>query len=74
MRTTMNVSEDVLYAARSLATAKGISLGDAVSELARRGLKATSVSAESEFVPVFSVSEGTPLFGPEDVAKAEEEQ
>ncbi len=73
MRTTMNVSEDVLYAARSLAAAKGISLGDAVSELARRGLKATSVSTESGLAPVFSVSEGTPLFGPEDVAKAEDD-
>ena len=38
MRTTINLPEDVYRIARSLAGAKDISLGDAVAELARRGL------------------------------------
>lgn len=38
MRTTLDLDEAVLSAARSLASAQKISLGAAVSELARRGL------------------------------------
>lgn len=40
MRTTLDIDDAVLSAARSLARATGISLGSAVSELARRGLSA----------------------------------
>lgn len=38
MRTTLELDDTVVSAARSLARARGISLGAAVSELARRGL------------------------------------
>ncbi|MFV0253706.1 MAG: hypothetical protein ACK5H2_10285 [Beutenbergiaceae bacterium] len=38
MRTTLEIDDVVLAAARSLARTQGISLGSAVSELARRGL------------------------------------
>ncbi|NLG20505.1 MAG: hypothetical protein GX555_03610 [Actinomycetales bacterium] len=38
MRTTLEIDDQVLAAARSLARSRGISLGAAVSELARRGL------------------------------------
>ncbi|MFN0073581.1 MAG: CopG family transcriptional regulator [Chloroflexota bacterium] len=37
MRTTLDVDDDVLLAARELARQRGISLGKAVSDLARRG-------------------------------------
>ena len=40
MRTTLDLDDTVLAAARSLARSRRISLGDAVSELARRGLLA----------------------------------
>ena len=40
MRTTLDLDDTVLAAARSLARARGVSLGAAVSELARRGLHA----------------------------------
>jgi hypothetical protein len=36
MRTTVNIPDDVYRAARSLAAAKGISLGDALAVLVRR--------------------------------------
>ena len=39
MRTTLDLDDVVLAAARSLARARGVSLGAAVSELARRGLE-----------------------------------
>jgi hypothetical protein len=38
VRTTLNVDDDVLAAARSLARAQGRSVGVVLSELARRGL------------------------------------
>ena len=38
MRTTLQLDEDVLAAARALAERQGRSLGEVVSELARKGL------------------------------------
>ena len=37
MRTTINLAEDALIAARNIARRERMSLGDAVSELIRRG-------------------------------------
>jgi hypothetical protein len=37
MRTTLNLAEDALIAARNIAQRERLSLGDAVSELIRRG-------------------------------------
>lgn len=50
MRTTLELDDAVLSAARSLSRAEGISLGAAVSTLARRGLGIDS--AESGQVDV----------------------
>lgn len=38
MRTTMNIDDDVLLAARGLARRDGSSIGSVISELARKGL------------------------------------
>lgn len=40
MRTTINIAEDALLAARHVAQRERISLGDAISELVRRGAMA----------------------------------
>ena len=42
MRTTLEIDDTVLAAARSLAKSRGLSLGAAVSGLARRGLSSRS--------------------------------
>lgn len=48
MRTTINLAEDALIAARNIARREGMSLGEAVSELIRRGSAAGApVSAAS---------------------------
>ena len=47
MRTTLNLSEDALIAAQTLARRERLSLGDAVSELVRRGAQAGSLAAPS---------------------------
>ena len=39
MRTTLKIPDDVLAAARQRAEAKGITIGEALGELARRGLE-----------------------------------
>jgi len=70
MRTTLDVESDVLDAARALAAARSVSVGAALSELARRGVAArTPLSARNGF-PVFQVPVGTPGFGPDEVAAA----
>ena len=70
MRTTLDVESDVLDAAKALAVARGVSVGAALSELARRGVAArTPLSVRNGF-PVFQVPLGTPGFGPDEVTAA----
>lgn len=45
MRTTLTVDDDVLAAARQLAANRGVSVGDALSQLARAGLQGKPASA-----------------------------
>lgn len=55
MRTTLVIEDDVLEVARSFAEAEGKSLGEVISELARRGLAPRSQEATDEGFPVFSL-------------------
>lgn len=64
MRTTLDVENDVLDAARALAVARGVSVGAALSELARRGVAARTPLSTRNGFPVFQVPVGTPGFGP----------
>lgn len=53
MRTTLNLADDALIAAQTLARRQQISLGDAVSELVRRGASASaSPSTRSAEAPL----------------------
>ncbi|MBK6786570.1 MAG: hypothetical protein IPG77_02650 [Betaproteobacteria bacterium] len=47
MRTTINLAEDALIAARNIAQRERISLGEAVSELIRRGSAAGEPGASA---------------------------
>ena len=70
MRTTVTLDDDVFRAAKTLARERGLSLGAALSDLVRRGLRpAAPVEYRNDF-PVFEVREGTPVFGPEETAAA----
>jgi hypothetical protein len=53
VRTTLELDDAVLAAARVLAAQRGISLGAAVSEYARRGLQAPAVTSSRNGFPVF---------------------
>jgi len=62
MRTTVNLPDDVYLVARSMASAKRISLGEALAELIRRGLEPISRPEEDSGFPSFPVSRhATPI-------------
>jgi hypothetical protein len=55
MRTTVTLDDDVFEAAQAQAQASGKNLGQVLSQLARRGLRASSQSATKSGLPVFDV-------------------
>lgn len=69
VRTTLDLDDQVLAAARSLAAERQISLGAAVSELARRGLQ-DGGSTSIEGLPVFDVADDARVITPEMVDAA----
>lgn len=52
MRTTLDLDEDVLEAAKELAEARGTTAGKVISELARRGLAPARASRTRNGVPL----------------------
>ncbi len=62
MRTTVQIDDDVLRAARSLARAERKKLGQVISELARKGLLPQPQEGEISGFPVFEVpADATPI-------------
>lgn len=72
MRTTLDLDDDVVAAARELAAGERRSLGSVVSELARRGLTPARVEVEGD-LPVIRVPAGTSPITPEMVRRALDE-
>jgi hypothetical protein len=73
MRTTLTLDSDIMSAARQIASAKSKSIGEVISELARRGLEARSKVGTRQGFPVFQVSKGASPLTPEDVRRDEDE-
>ena len=71
MRTTLNIDDDVLSLAKNLADSRSISLGTAISELARQGYKARFQRKHADGFVVFDVPEDAPAIDPEAVRLAE---
>ncbi len=55
MRTTLNIDDDVLQAAKERAASKRISIGKAISELARHALNHPAETALRNGLPLFPV-------------------
>jgi hypothetical protein len=55
MRTTLTLDADVFEAAKAQAEASGKTLSKVFSELARRGLRTSTASADRKGLPVFKV-------------------
>jgi hypothetical protein len=73
MRTTLDLDEDVVSAAKELAAEQHRSLGSMISELARRGLTPARIEADGD-LPVIRVPAGTPPITPEMVRRALDEE
>jgi hypothetical protein len=73
MRTTLNIDEDILNAARQIAAARSKGVGEVLSELARRGLEAQAKTATRAGFPVFRVSKRAKPLTLEDVRRDEDE-
>lgn len=75
MRTTINIEDDVLAAARSLAAAEGRPVGSVLSELARRGLqRLPEIRRGPGGFPVVQVDAAAPLITTEAVRRALEDE
>ena len=63
MRTTLNIDDEILEAARSIARKRSLSVGVVLSDLARLGLRPVTTSLRThKGFPVFDVSrDGTVL-------------
>lgn len=72
MRTTLDLDDDVMAAARELAAEERRSLGAVISELARRGLTPARVEVQ-DGLPVIRVPAGSPPITPEMVKRALDE-
>jgi hypothetical protein len=52
VRTTLQIDDDVLQAAKELAAARGLTTGQVVSELARKGLEPTRSPRTRNGIPL----------------------
>jgi len=60
MKVTLQIDDDVYEAAERLALVQNRSVGEVLSDLARRGLDEEHRQMEEERFPVFSVSKNSP--------------
>jgi len=75
MRTTLTIDDDLFAVAKSVAREKSESVGRALSDLARLGLRASTKArhrSKSGF-PVFAVPKGAHTITLEDARKLEDE-
>lgn len=73
MRTTLTLDPQILSAARQIAASRSTSIGEVISELARRGLEAQARTATRQGFPVFKVSKGARPLTLEDVRRDDDE-
>ena len=74
MRTTLVIDDDVLSAAKEMATTENRSVGEVISSLARRALSPAESRAKSRNgVPLLKVRKGAPRVTSELVHRLREE-
>ncbi len=73
MRTTLDLDPEILGAARQIAADRSISIGKAISELARRGLEPRVKHTTRQGFPIFQVPRGARPLTLEDVRSDEDE-
>jgi len=60
MRTTLELEDDVVHAAKQLARQRGATMGEVVSQLIRQGLDAKDPPRVRNGVPLFIPKHGAP--------------
>ncbi len=65
MRTTVDIEDDVLAAAKAIAHQRGISIGKVLSELARQALLRANATRTRNGLPLFPVQPGAGIVTPE---------
>ena len=73
MRTTLDIDEDVLLAAKSIAARKGMTMGKAVSELLRQALAPTEALETRNDVPLFPRQPDAGIVTPELINRLRDE-
>jgi hypothetical protein len=74
MRTTLDIDDDVIAAARAIARRDKVSVGTVVSILAREALRQPVATRHEGRIPVFDVREDAPAITNEMVRAALDEQ
>jgi hypothetical protein len=73
MRTTVNLPDDVYAAARSVASVKDISLGEALADLVRQGLRPPMTMEMENGIPVPVLPKDSPLITLEHTLAVEDD-
>jgi hypothetical protein len=73
MRTTLQIDDDMLRAAKSIAAAENKTIGEVVSALMRKALAPQPYRAGEEDIPCFRVSENIAPLTSDMVRDAEED-
>ena len=74
MRTTLSIDDDVLAAARELASTEQKSIGEVISSLARKALRPAATARKTRNgVPLLAVRPGTTMVTSELVRRLQEE-
>jgi hypothetical protein len=72
MRTTLNLPDDVHHIVSAFADARGLSLGEAVAELVRKGLRQGISAGSGSAFPCFIVPEDARLITLTETLTAED--
>lgn len=73
MRTTLDLEEDVLEAAREIARQRGVTIGKVLSDLARQAMKGRPSEATRNGIPLFPVQPEARIVTPELVNELRDE-
>ena len=74
MRTTLNIDDEILEAAKSIAGERNLSVGAVLSDLARRGVQPTdAVRRKRKGFPMFEVSQDGTVLTLDRVKRHEDE-
>jgi hypothetical protein len=73
VRTTLKLDPDILMAARQIAADRSKSIGEVISELARRGLEARGKVGSRQGFPVFHVPKNATPLTPDEVRRDQDD-